>query len=1061
MTDQPDNHFEGTAREVVQAHHIDGVHINVHEQPVSAPFRTPRELPPDVPGFTGREAELTELDALLDSAPDSTAAVISAVAGTAGVGKTALAVRWAHRVRDRFPDGDLYVDLRGYDSDRPMSPDDALAGFLRSLRVDGSAIPSERHERTAQYRTLLAGRRVLVVLDNASSAEQVRPLLPGSAASFVLVTSRDSLAGLVARDGARRVDLDRLSVTESVDLLHALIGPRVAEEPGRAAELARHSAQLPLALRVTAELAVSRPTTPLAELVRELADEQHRLAELDAGGDERTAVRTVFSWSYLHLPEPAARVFRLLGISPVREPDVSATAALAGTDLAEARRLLTTLRRAHLVEDVSPGRFRMHDLLHAYAVGLAAEQGTEAERVGAVNRLFDHYHDTAVRALKAVADTAGEPGHLAWLEAEIPNMLVLHDHAQRHSWPGQRQRLSQVLHDCMVTLHTLGIAARQDGDLPEALRHFDTAIARFELLAPGYCNGIRLDQAEALLDLGMYEEAAQHLRRAIPLLRELGMDEEIAKAETYQAMAALRHGDLVSARRRAAVAVRLFERLGDEHWACTARLTLVRALVAISVAHRQAPSSLIGRITALAAEFEQRGRCGEAAVAKLLAARLYVRKALPQVVRQLLDEVPPPEQTTSIDQLLLLRTCRAELAVLRGDRASAYREVSAGLAELDRFRRGLGSPELVCGAASHGRELGSLAVSVVLRDPGASGAELVDWLERTRAQAYRYRPGQSEPRESASLAELGAALGERALVSFTSSAGSIFAVVVVDGRAELVPLGESEPVLHWAGELHADLDALAPDRLPRVLVDVVATSARRRAALLDELLLHPLAGLTGDRELVLVPANALHTLAWGALPSLVGRPVSVAPSATAWLSASRRRVAGPTVLVTGPGTPAELDAAELCRPHPGAVLLRGERATVRGVLGALDGAGLAHLATHGMHEPGNALFSHMELADGELRAHELTRLSRPPGHVVLGAAELTVADEGHGFAGALLVIGARTVSAAVSRVGLNAAATTCAEYHQLLARGTSPAVALAAVTSVDPLRRPYVCLGAG
>jgi CheY-like chemotaxis protein len=217
--------------------------------------------------------------------------VISAVSGTAGVGKTALALRWAHRVRGRFPDGQLYVNLRGYDPDQPLSAADALAGFLRALGVAGAEIPLEVDERAASYRSLLDGRRILVVLDNASSVEQVRPLLPGTGSAVVVVTSRDSLVGLVARHGARRLDLDLLPPEDAVVLLEALIGARVAAEPGAAAILAGQCARLPLALRVAAELAAARPTTPLAGLVDELADEQRRLELLDADGDPRTAVR--------------------------------------------------------------------------------------------------------------------------------------------------------------------------------------------------------------------------------------------------------------------------------------------------------------------------------------------------------------------------------------------------------------------------------------------------------------------------------------------------------------------------------------------------------------------------------------------------------------------------------------------------------------------------------------------------------------------------------------------------------------------------------------------------
>jgi DNA-binding XRE family transcriptional regulator len=282
----------------------------------------PRQLPADVAAFTGRETELAELDFLLPGTgqhePGGTAGpvVISAVSGTAGVGKTALAVRWAHRVADSFPDGQLYVNLRGYDPDRPVLAAEALAGFLRALGVPDAEIPLEESERAARFRSVVAGRRLLLILDNAGTVEQVRPLLPGSPTVMVVVTSRDSLAGLVARDGAVRLEVDLLPAAEAAALLDSLVGTRAAADPAAVATLATQCARLPLALRVAAELAVARPHTPLGELSAELAALEGRLALLDAGGDARGAVASVFSWSYRHLPADTARMYRLLGLHP-------------------------------------------------------------------------------------------------------------------------------------------------------------------------------------------------------------------------------------------------------------------------------------------------------------------------------------------------------------------------------------------------------------------------------------------------------------------------------------------------------------------------------------------------------------------------------------------------------------------------------------------------------------------------------------------------------------------------------------------------------------------------
>jgi DNA-binding SARP family transcriptional activator len=368
-------------------------------RPPAAPV--PRELPADVSAFTGRAAELRRLDELTGGATRAgraSAAVISAVSGTAGVGKTALAVHWAHRAAGMFPDGQLHVNLRGYDPAQPLTSAGALAVFLRALGVPDDDIPAGEDRRAASYRSLLAGKRMLVVIDNARTADQVRPLLPGTAACAVVVTSRDSLAGLVARDGAARVDLDLLPLDDAVGLLRELIGARADAEPAAAAELAGQCSRLPLALRVAAELAAARPGIPLADLTCELADEQRRLDLLDADGDQRTAVRSVFSWSYRHLDTAVARAFRLTSRHPGPDFDSPAAAALTGCTVDQTRRALDTLARAHLVHPTGPDRYGMHDLLRAYGRRLAdAEEGEQRVRE-ALARLADHYVHAAAGA---------------------------------------------------------------------------------------------------------------------------------------------------------------------------------------------------------------------------------------------------------------------------------------------------------------------------------------------------------------------------------------------------------------------------------------------------------------------------------------------------------------------------------------------------------------------------------------------------------------------------------------------------------------------------------------
>lgn len=351
--------------------------------------RAPRQLPMDVYGFTGRAADLAALDALAfaPSEGDGRAAAISVVSGTAGVGKTALAVHWAHRAARRFPDGQLYLDLRGYGPEPPVEPAEALARLLRGLGESEPRLPAETADRAALYRTLLAGRRTLVVLDNAADAEQIRPLLPGASSCFVVVTSRDDLPGLVAREGARRIGLTALPMHEATALLRTLIGTQPQEQertPGSAelaelaelaglTELAERCARLPLALRIAAESASAGPGHGPARLLSGLRDEQRRLDLLDAAGDPRTALRSVFSWSFRQLSAPVARAFALLGLHPSREFDAFALAALTDLDVAGAEDLMTQLTRAHLVEAAAGDGFALHDLLRAYAAERAEE----------------------------------------------------------------------------------------------------------------------------------------------------------------------------------------------------------------------------------------------------------------------------------------------------------------------------------------------------------------------------------------------------------------------------------------------------------------------------------------------------------------------------------------------------------------------------------------------------------------------------------------------------------------------------------------------------------------
>ena len=535
----------------------------------------PWELPGPVPHFVGRENELKELTGLLDRAGERApgAVLISAIDGTAGVGKTALAIHWAWQVAARFPDGQLYVNLRGYDLEEPMPAADALARFLRGLGVPGQDIPAEASERAARFRSLLAGRRVLVVLDNARQVEQVRPLLPGGPGCLTVVTSRDSLAGLVARDGAVRLDLDLLTPSEAVGLLRVLIGARVDAEADAADALAARCARLPLALRIAAELATARPVASLAELADELADQQRGLDLLDADGDPRTGVRAVFSWSYQHLDTDTAGLFRLLGLHPGLDADLHAAAALAATTAGRARRRLDVLARAHLIHPAGPGRFVLHDLLRAFARDLATAHDGEDEQRAALTRLFDYYLYTSAAAMNTLfpAEASRRPGlrplpglavpatdrpaaAQAWLDAERANLVAVAAHAGARGWPEHAIRLAATL------FRYLDVGGR----FPEGVIIHGNALSAATQI------GDRDAEAEALTSLGLvdlhqgrYQQATGYLRQALALSRETGDRAGQARALQDLGLSDFQQGRWQDAAGQLAQALSLFRETGD------------------------------------------------------------------------------------------------------------------------------------------------------------------------------------------------------------------------------------------------------------------------------------------------------------------------------------------------------------------------------------------------------------------------------------------------------------------------------------------------------------------
>jgi tetratricopeptide (TPR) repeat protein/transcriptional regulator with XRE-family HTH domain len=736
----------------------------------------PRQLPGPVRQFTGRDDELAALTGLLDNGHGTAPAmVISAVGGTAGVGKTALVVHWAHHVADRFPDGQLYVNLRGYDSGPPMPAGDALAGFLRALGMAAHDIPSDTGERAAAYRSLLAGRQVLVLLDNACQAEQVRPLLPGSPGCMTVVTSRDALAGLAACDGAVRLDVDLLPLPEAVNLLRALVGARVDAEPKAADALAGLCARLPLALRIAAELAVTQPDRPLAALSAELAEAGDRLELLDAGGDPHGAVASVFSWSYRHLADATARAFRLLGLHPGADWDRYAAAALTNTSLTQAAQLLAELARAHLIRPAGAGRYGMHDLLRAYAAGLAAAHDSDEARREAVTRLFDYYLHTAAAAMDAAfpaerhrrpavppaATSApgftGAAAALAWLAAELPTVAAVTGHAAEHGWPGYATQLASTLFRYLdtgghfpqaITIHThaaraarrisdwaaegdaligLGLVDGHQGRHQHATGHFERALARYRQAS--HLAG----QARALNYLGLiqcqqgcYRQAVGNLRQAAGLFQAAGEPTGAAYALSNLGVLGLRQGNYQQAADHQRQALALFRGLGDHH----GQASVLDRLGALSLqqGNRQQASSQLRQALAIYHRIgDRQGQAG--ALARLGLASLRQGR-YPQAASQLNRALACYQDMGDPSGQAIARSGLGEMLLAAGRPAAARAQyaAAAGLAaragekyEQARAHHGLATAAQASGdpaGARHSRDQ-ALALYIELGAPEA------------------------------------------------------------------------------------------------------------------------------------------------------------------------------------------------------------------------------------------------------------------------------------------------------------------------------------------------------
>ena len=501
--------------------------------PGPAAAASPAQLPPEVTGFAGRAAELGWLHGLLPEAGP-----VALITGTAGVGKTALAIRFARQAASRFPDGQLYVNLRGFDpASAPVPPGTALSGFFDALGVPPRHVPAGLDAQSGLLRTLLDGKRMLLLLDNAHDADQVRPMLPGSPGCLVLVTSRFQLTGLVVADGARLLPLGVLDGGEATSLLVGRLGPaRVGAEPEAVAALVGRAAGLPLALSVTCARATSRPGALLSDLAAELADARDRLDALRTG-DASTDLRAVFSWSVDKLSAPAARAFRLLSLHPGPDISVPAAASLIAATLSQTRAALGELARASLLTEDAAGRFGYHDLLRAYAAELSAATDGVADRDAALRRILDHYLRTAQAAatrlfparsrlllppaqpgvtaeqFDAKPDTGSYDAALAWFRAEQRVLRGVLELAVAH---GRDEH-------CWKLAWFLAPKLKRRGRMREVLEVQQTALAAAGRLGDAAALAhAHYDLGHASDWLGDHQAADRHLRRAMELFTDLG-----------------------------------------------------------------------------------------------------------------------------------------------------------------------------------------------------------------------------------------------------------------------------------------------------------------------------------------------------------------------------------------------------------------------------------------------------------------------------------------------------------------------------------------------------------
>lgn len=563
------NSVSGAARDVVQASHIGG---DIHFHSLPGRWPAPSQIPTSARHFCGRCTEARTLDRLLANNSEVTNLPVVLISGMAGVGKTTLAVHWADSVREQFPDGNLYVNLRGYDAESPLQPEQVLDSFLRALDVPAERIPLDLDSRAALYRSALKDQCMVVVLDNARTAAQVRPLLPGSGRCAVVITSRSKLSGLVARDDAHRIELDVLDTDAALDLLRRILGPSQVEADLSGAEaLIDHCASLPLALRIAADRAAAHPQRSLSELAEELVSESNRMEIFTVDEDDASTVRVVFSWSYNALPAAAQRMFRRLGLHGGTDISLSAAAALTGVTESEARKNLDHLVNAHLLEEPYSKRYQFHDLVRAYANERANTEEPPHERQGAIRRLllwYLHHADQAARHFGPASrhvplDSGGRTQCLTvlisshaealnWYETERANLLAAVQQAARegedqlawkiaasirpyyhlrkiwNDWINSHQvalassRRANDLQGLAWISNSLGVAHTSFSRFADARRHFTEGLHLSRRLDDPYGEALALGcLGDVDWSTKNYKDALKHLDRALQIWSRL------------------------------------------------------------------------------------------------------------------------------------------------------------------------------------------------------------------------------------------------------------------------------------------------------------------------------------------------------------------------------------------------------------------------------------------------------------------------------------------------------------------------------------------------------------